>query len=115
MKGRSSIIIFILIVCLISLLVKYRSSFSEEKTYIIYTGNTRNNETSLLQQYKKLCLNFSGEEPKIILQYYKKSFSRFVANLTKEEANKMAGHLKKREREMVHGWMDGCCWCKHDR
>lgn len=35
-------------------------------------------------------LNFSGEEPKTILQYYKKSFTGFVANLTKEEANKMA-------------------------
>ncbi|CAL5190053.1 unnamed protein product [Lathyrus oleraceus] len=95
MKGRSSIIIFVLIVSLISLLVKYHSYsyFSEEKTYIIYTGNTRNNETFLLLQYKNLLqqVTKSGEEPKTILQYYKKSFSRFVANLTKEEANKMAG------------------------
>ncbi|MCI22185.1 cucumisin-like, partial [Trifolium medium] len=32
-----------------------------------------------------------GQEPKSIIQYYKRSFGGFVANLTKEEAYKMAG------------------------
>ena len=84
MNGRSSIDILVRIVCLISLLVKYHSSFSDHdekvnipnlfifnlydfylsifhkyilsimQTYIIYTGNTRNNKTSLLLHYKSL-------------------------------------------------------------
>ncbi|CAI8586224.1 unnamed protein product [Vicia faba] len=94
MKGRSYIGVLVLIVCLNSLLVKYHSYFSddEDKIYIIYTDNTRNNETSLLLHYKSLLQQVTKRHlPKTILQYYKKSFSVFVAKLTKEEANKMAG------------------------
>ncbi|CAI8586223.1 unnamed protein product [Vicia faba] len=94
MKGRSYIGVLVLIVCLNSLLVKYHSYFSDEedKIYIIYTDNTRNNETSLLLHYKSLLQQVTKRHlPKTTLQYYKKSFSGFVAKLTKEEANKMAG------------------------
>jgi len=35
--------------------------------------------------------NFSNQEPKPILQHYKRSFNGFVVTLTKEEASKMAG------------------------
>ncbi|WJX54674.1 hypothetical protein P8452_40530 [Trifolium repens] len=54
----------------------------------------------------------SGQEPKSIIQYYKRSFGDFMANLTKEEANKMADFNevmsvfpnKKRELLTMKSW-----------
>nr|XP_027186691.1 cucumisin-like isoform X1 [Cicer arietinum] len=94
MDRRYSIGLLLLLISLTSLLVNcYSSTQDDLKTYIIYTGNSKNDETSLLLYYQNLLQQVadSDEAPKPVLQHYKRSFNGFVAKLTKKEANKMAG------------------------
>ncbi|XP_004514953.1 cucumisin-like [Cicer arietinum] len=86
----------LLLISLSLFLVNCYSSTPEDdiKTYIVYTENTLNDETSSLLHYQSLLqqvADHSNQVPKPILQHYKRSFSGFVANLSKEEVNIMAG------------------------
>ncbi|AES99459.2 subtilisin-like serine endopeptidase family protein [Medicago truncatula] len=61
------------------------------QTYIVYTGNSRKDETSSLLHCKNLLQQVTVDsEPKFIIHHYKRSFNGFVAKLTKAEADKMA-------------------------
>ncbi|XP_073221193.1 cucumisin-like [Cicer arietinum] len=96
MDSRSCFGHLLLLISLASFLVNCYSSTSHDdlKTYIVYTGNTLYDETSSLLHYKSLLqqvADHSNQVPKPVLQHYKRSFSGFVANLSKEEANIMAG------------------------
>uniref|UniRef100_A0A3Q7XM87 Cucumisin n=1 Tax=Cicer arietinum TaxID=3827 RepID=A0A3Q7XM87_CICAR len=63
-------------------------------TYIVYTGKTMDDEVSSLARHQNMLKEVasSKQESKSILKHYKRSFSGFVADLTEEEANKMAVH-----------------------
>ncbi|WJX58768.1 hypothetical protein P8452_44187 [Trifolium repens] len=64
----------------------------ELKTYIIYTGHKFKDEATSVAIYHHLLeqvIPRNARRP--ILTYYWRSFSGFVANLTEDEAAKMAG------------------------
>ncbi|WJX58769.1 hypothetical protein P8452_44188 [Trifolium repens] len=68
------------------------SSKHELKTYIIYTGHKFKDEATSVAIYHHLLEQVvprNARRP--ILNYYWRSFSGFVANLTDDEAAKMAG------------------------
>ncbi|KEH26821.1 subtilisin-like serine endopeptidase family protein [Medicago truncatula] len=94
---RSSIGLLLLLVSITSFSVTCCYSASEDdlmQTYIVYTGNSIKDESSsLLLHYENLLQQVvdSNQMPKPILQHYKRSFNGFVANLTKKEADRMAG------------------------
>ncbi|KAK7276330.1 hypothetical protein RIF29_17469 [Crotalaria pallida] len=75
------------------LLICHSTSLNDLKTYIVYTGNSVTDEASSLSLYKNMLqqVSDSNDVPKTVLHHYKRSFSGFVAKLTEEEADKMAG------------------------
>ncbi|WJX58795.1 hypothetical protein P8452_44211 [Trifolium repens] len=90
----SGIQLFYLLLSLTSLLEKcYSSSEDNMKTYIVYTGNNINDETSSLFLFQNMLQQVaeSSSIPRPILHHYKRSFGGFVVKLTEEEADRMAG------------------------
>nr|AAD02075.4 subtilisin-like protease C1 [Glycine max]AAN12272.1 subtilisin-like protease C1 [Glycine max] len=69
-------------------------SASQLKSYIVYTGNSMNDEASALTLYSSMLQEVadSNAEPKLVQHHFKRSFSGFVAMLTEEEADRMARH-----------------------
>ncbi|WJX64051.1 hypothetical protein P8452_48875 [Trifolium repens] len=69
------------------------SSKHELKRYIIYTGREFKDKATSLSLYHHLLQEVipRNSPPRPILGYFWENFSGFVANLTEEEALKMAG------------------------
>ncbi|XP_058744842.1 cucumisin-like [Vicia villosa] len=94
MKLRS-LVVLLRLLSLTSLFVKwyYLSSRQNDlETYIVYTGDPFKDEATSLQHYNYLIQQAadSNSAPKNILYYYWHTFSGFVVNLTKKEADRMA-------------------------
>ncbi|XP_004515206.2 cucumisin-like [Cicer arietinum] len=95
MEGTSFVYLLLLLVNISSLLLQCHGTSKDElKTYIVYTGKTMDDEVSSLARHQNMLQEVasSKQESKSILKHYKRSFSGFVADLTEEEANKMAVH-----------------------
>ncbi|KAG4923354.1 hypothetical protein JHK87_048894 [Glycine soja] len=92
MDGRSSPHLLMLL-CFASFLQICHSA-SQLKSYIVYTGNSMNDEASALTLYSSMLQEVadSNAEPKLVQHHFKRSFSGFVAMLTEEEADRMARH-----------------------
>ncbi|XP_039690681.1 cucumisin-like [Medicago truncatula] len=95
----------------------YSSSQDDLKTYIVYTGNNINDETSSLFLYQNMLQQVakSNSTPKSVLHHYKRAFSGFTAKLTVEEADKMVGFPEYLEREhnecdVITGIIDSGIW-----
>ncbi|KAK8592123.1 hypothetical protein V6N13_062709 [Hibiscus sabdariffa] len=95
MEGqRLSLLNFILFHGLIlSLFVTIGLSHSDKKSYIVYLGNQSRGGSSTVSLHNNMLQDVFGSDPvaKSVLYSYKRSFNGFVAELTEEEAQKIAG------------------------
>ncbi|XP_057417991.1 cucumisin-like [Lotus japonicus] len=81
-------------VVLVLLLTSIVQIHAQEKTYIIYTGASMNDEAASLSIHENMLQQVAADRnaaPKSLTHHYKRSFSGFAAKLTKEEADKVAG------------------------
>ncbi|KAK8487222.1 hypothetical protein V6N11_013945 [Hibiscus sabdariffa] len=94
MEGqRLSLLNFILFHGLIlSLFVTIGLSHSDKKSYIVYLGNQSRGGSSTVSLHNNMLQDVFGSDPvaKSVLYSYKRSFNGFVAELTEEEAQKIA-------------------------
>ncbi|XP_045831209.1 cucumisin-like [Trifolium pratense] len=92
MDMRSFVGVFVLLINLTSLLPKCCGTSQDDlKTYIVYMGHKKNNKISpsfLLQEVA----SSNPMLPRKVIAHYNRSFSGFVAELTEDEAIKIAGY-----------------------
>ncbi|KAJ4706542.1 Cucumisin like [Melia azedarach] len=96
MESRSFLLPWLLLHCLtFSLLICLTASQDNRQTYIVYMGNKPQGQdqasTSSLHMSMLRQVVGSNMGPKSLLRNYMRSFRGFVAKLTKEEAQVMAG------------------------
>ncbi|XP_019434178.1 PREDICTED: cucumisin-like [Lupinus angustifolius] len=93
MDNRSSAHLLLLLSFTSLLIICHSKNPDDLKTYIVYTGSNMKDEGSALSIYTSMLqkVSDSNAKPKSVLHHYKCSFGGFVAKLTEEEADTMAG------------------------
>ncbi|XP_059461951.1 cucumisin-like [Corylus avellana] len=94
MASKSLSLSWLLLISLAStLLVAHSVSQNDRKAYIVYMGNRKMDEVSTLSLHTSMLQEAIGSNvgPESLLYSYRKSFNGFAAELTEQEAQKMAG------------------------
>ncbi|KAM3698014.1 hypothetical protein ACB098_06G157000 [Castanea mollissima] len=93
MAGKTtSLLVLLLLNFASTLLIGHSTSQNDRKAYIVYMGNKRD-EVSTSSLYTSMLQDVIGSHigPESLLYSYKRSFHGFAVELTKQEAQKMAG------------------------